>query len=111
MNAAGRQRTDSRHETFRRLVRLIPEGRVATYGQIAALAGHPRNARQVGYVLARLEDGSVPWHRVVNVKGSISDRGFDPIESVDRQRFLLQEEGIVFDRRGCIDLERFGWRP
>ena len=111
MNVADRQRTDAQLEAYRRLVRLIPEGRVATYGQIAALAGHPRNARQVGYTLARLSDESVPWHRVVNVKGSISDRGFDPLESVDRQRFLLQEEGVVFDRRGRIDLERFGWRP
>ena len=99
------------HETFRRIVRLIPEGRVATYSQIAALANRPRNARQVGYVLARLNDESVPWHRVVNVRGSISERGLDPLESVERQRFLLQEEGVVFDRRGRIDLDRFGWRP
>ncbi|MXX62221.1 MAG: methyltransferase [Holophagales bacterium] len=99
------------HDTFKRIVRLIPEGRVATYGQIAELANRPRNARQVGYTLARLEDESVPWHRVVNVRGSISERGVDPLESVERQRFLLQEEGVVFDRRGRIDLERFGWRP
>ncbi|MDE2850541.1 MAG: MGMT family protein [Acidobacteriota bacterium] len=99
------------HETFRRIVRLIPEGRVATYGQIAALANRPRNARQVGYTLSRLNDESVPWHRVVNVRGSISDRGFDPLESVERQRFLLQQEGVVFDRLGRIDLDRFGWRP
>lgn len=107
----GDQRPDGLDETFRRIVRLIPEGRVATYGQIAALANRPRNARQVGYALARLSDQSLPWHRVVNVRGSISERGFDPLESVERQRFLLQEEGVVFDRRGRIDLERFGWRP
>lgn len=107
----GAQSPDGLHETFHRIVRLIPEGRVATYGQIATLAGHPRNARQVGYALARLNDESVPWHRVVNLRGSISDRGFDPLESVERQRFLLQEEGVVFDRRGRIDLDRFGWRP
>ena len=99
------------HEAFHRIVRLIPEGRVATYSQIAALANRPRNARQVGYALARLNDENVPWHRVVNVRGSISERGLDPLESVERQRFLLQEEGVVFDRRGRIDLERFGWRP
>jgi methylated-DNA-protein-cysteine methyltransferase-like protein len=105
------QRPDGLQETFRGIVRLIPEGRVATYGQIAALANRPRNARQVGHVLARLTDDDVPWHRVVNVRGSISERGFDPLESVERQRFLLQEEGVVFDRRGRIDLDRFGWKP
>ena len=98
-------------EAFCRIVRLIPEGRVATYGQIAALANRPRNARQVGYALARLNDERVPWHRVVNVRGTISERGVDPLESVERQRFLLQEEGVVFDRRGRVDLDRFGWRP
>ena len=105
------QSPDGLQETFRRIVRLIPEGRVATYGQIAALANRPRNARQVGHALARLNDASVPWHRVVNVRGSISERGLDPLESVERQRFLLQEEGVVFDRRGRIDLDRYGWKP
>ncbi len=99
------------HEAFRRIVRRIPEGRVATYRQIAALANRPRNARQVGYALALLTDDSVPWHRVVNAKGAISDRGIDPLESVERQRLLLQEEGVVFDRRGRVDLDRFGWTP
>ena len=111
MTTAGHQTSDAPDDAYRRIVRLIPEGRVATYGQVAALANRPRNARQVGYALARLNDPSVPWHRVVNVQGSISERGLDPLESVDRQRFLLQEEGVVFDRRGRIDLERFGWRP
>ena len=105
------QSPDGLQETFRRIVRLIPEGRVATYGQIAALANRPRNARQVGYALARLNGHDVPWHRVVNVRGLISERGLDPLESVERQRFLLREEGVVFDRRGRIDLDRFGWRP
>ncbi len=105
------QSPDGLQETFRRIVRLIPEGRVATYGQIAALANRPRNARQVGNALARLNGHDVPWHRVVNVRGSISERGLDPLESVELQRFLLQEEGVVFDRRGRIDLDRFGWKP
>ncbi len=99
------------HEIFHRLVRCIPEGRVATYGQIAALAERPRNARQVGTALARLGDDTVPWHRVVNARGEVSERGLDPLESVDRQRFLLEEEGVVFNRRGRIDLDRFGWAP
>lgn len=111
MTTPGQQAGDAQHEAYRRIVTLIPEGRVATYGQIATLAGYPRNARQVGYALARLNGENVPWHRVVNVRGSISERGFDPLESMERQRFLLQEEGVIFDRRGRIDLDRFGWRP
>ncbi len=111
MTALDHQGTNGLHETFHRIVECIPEGRVATYGQIAALAERPRNARQVGYALARLGDDSVPWHRVVNARGEVSERGLDPLDSVDRQRFLLEEEGIVFDRRGRIDLDRFGWAP
>ncbi len=98
-------------ETFRELVRLIPEGRVATYGQIAALAGRPRNARQVGRSLAGLRGTTVPWHRVVNARGTISERGIDPLESVERQQFLLEEEGVLLDHQGRIDLDRFGWAP
>lgn len=111
MTSTDHQGANGAREMFLRLVRCIPEGRVATYGQIAALADRPRNARQVGASLARLEDDGVPWHRVVNARGGISERGLDPLESVDRQRFLLEEEGIVFDRSGRIDLERFGWLP
>ena len=111
MTALGDQGPPGIYETFHRIVRCIPEGCVATYGQIAALAERPRHARQVGYALSRLRDDSVPWHRVVNAGGEVSRRGFDPLESVDRQRFLLEEEGVLFDRRGRIDLDRFGWMP
>lgn len=105
------QDTNDAHETFRRIVRCIPEGCVATYGQIAALADRPRNARQVGHALARSGAATAPWHRVVNARGEISERGLDPLECAERQRFLLEEEGIVFDQRGRIDLNRFGWAP
>ena len=111
MTVADHQRPNGVHEAFHRIVRCIPEGRVATYGQIAALAERPRNARQVGYALARLKDDRVPWHRVVNARGEVSERGVDLLESVDQQRFLLEEEGVLFDRRGRIDLDRFGWTP
>jgi methylated-DNA-protein-cysteine methyltransferase-like protein len=98
------------YRTFDAVVRRIPPGRVATYGQVAALAGRPRHARQVGYALHSLEEGSgVPWHRVVNHRGEVSRRAdpfYEPL-----QRALLEDEGVVFDRRGRIDLERFGWEP
>lgn len=89
-------------------VRLIPEGRVATYGQVALVAGLPGHARQVGYALSSLPEGSdVPWHRVINAGGRISPRAEPGWE--DFQRILLLEEGIVFRSNGSIDLDRFGW--
>lgn len=102
-----------RHESYERIyavVRQIPVGRVATYGQVAALAGLPGHARQVGYALHALKEGSnVPWHRVINAKGEVSSRaeaGWDNF-----QRHLLEEEGVVFDERGRVDLERERWEP
>jgi methylated-DNA-protein-cysteine methyltransferase-like protein len=98
------------YERIYSTVRRIPEGRVATYGQIAALAGIPRHARQVGYALAALKaEDDVPWHRVVNAKGEISLRsepGYDHL-----QRVLLQDEGVVFDAHGRIALRSYQWRP
>jgi methylated-DNA-protein-cysteine methyltransferase related protein len=91
-------------------VRRIPKGRVATYGQIACLAGIPRQPRQVGYALAALrDDHPVPWHRVVNSKGAISQRSESGFEEL--QRILLEGEGVVFDAKGRISLSRFRWRP
>jgi methylated-DNA-protein-cysteine methyltransferase-like protein len=92
------------------MVRRIPKGRVATYGQIACLVGIPRQARQIGYALAALRDHRpVPWHRVVNSKGEISQRSESGFE--ERQRILLQSEAVVFDVNGRISLSRFRWRP
>ncbi len=97
------------HKKIYAMVRLIPEGRVATYGQIATLLGYPHHARQVGYALARLKNTSdVPWHRVINAKGRISPRGLDGYD--DYQRILLEKENISFNEKGCILLERFQWR-
>ena len=88
----------------------IPRGRVATYGQIAFLSGLPRQPRQVGYALSALHDRRpVPWHRVVNSKGEISRRSEPGFEEI--QRALLESEGVVFDTKGRISLERFRWRP
>lgn len=103
---------ESRWLRFYRLIERIPEGRVATYGQIAALAGLARSARQVGYALAALPDGStLPWQRVVNAKGEVSLRSADDFGRSGYQRHLLEEEGVLFDLDGRIDLERYAWKP
>ena len=93
------------------VVRRIPEGQVATYGQVAALAGIPGGARQVGYALHALPDGAdVPWQRVINARGEMSRRA-DGAWREGYQRHLLEEEGVAFDARGRIDLARFRWEP
>jgi methylated-DNA-protein-cysteine methyltransferase-like protein len=98
------------YERIYTVVRQIPYGHVATYGQIARLAGLPRHARQVGYALNALPAGSdVPWHRVVNAGGGISRRAEPHFEEI--QRDLLEQEGIVFSRSGVIALSRHQWDP
>lgn len=90
------------------LVRTVPEGRVTTYGDVAAVAGSPRAARQVGYAMAALPEGTdVPWHRVINSKGMISHRGDvqRPMEQLRR----LEEEGVIFSDGGTCDLEGLRW--
>ncbi|HSL82731.1 MAG TPA: MGMT family protein [Thermoanaerobaculia bacterium] len=101
---------DDRYRRIYRVAAAIPEGRVATYGQVAHLAGLPRRARLVGRAMAELPDGSeVPWHRVVNAQGKISSRGGSPYERF--QRLILEDEGVAFGPGGRIDLDRFGWDP
>jgi len=93
------------------VIQKIPAGQVATYGQVAALAGIPGHARQVGYALSALAEGSpVPWHRVVNARGEISLRSGGSAADL-RQRLRLEAEGVVFDAQGRIPLELFRWRP
>jgi methylated-DNA-protein-cysteine methyltransferase-like protein len=90
-------------------VQRIPCGRVATYGQIAKLAGLGELARQVGYALYALPDcTAVPWHRVVNARGEISRRSAPGAEP--EQRLRLELEGVIFDARGRISLARYQWR-
>lgn len=92
------------------IIKHIPRGRVATYGQIATLAGLGGYARQVGYALHALPDNyDVPWHRVINTSGKISLHS-DPLFQ-DIQRNLLESEGIEFDATERIDLEKYGWKP
>ncbi|WP_395756342.1 MGMT family protein [Edwardsiella ictaluri] len=89
-------------------IAAIPAGRVATYGQIAMMAGHPRAARQVGTILRSLPTGTaLPWHRVVNHLGALSLVG----EDFTRQRSALQAEGIYVNADGRLDLTHLRWQP
>ncbi len=91
------------------VIKRIPKGRVATYGQVARLAGLPRHARQVGYALAALpESARVPWQRVVNASGEVSVR--EHPNSQQRQRVMLEKERVEFDGRGKVSLIRFQWK-
>lgn len=93
------------------VVRRIPRGRVATYGQVAMLAGLPRQPRLVGYAMHALPNGTaLPWHRVINAQGRVSPRSGDGDGSL-RQRVLLEAEGVRFDAAGRISLARQGWKP
>ena len=98
----------SAYERFYGVIRKIPRGRVATYGQIARLAGLPGHARQVGYALHALRAfTSVPWQRVINAAGRISLR---PLTGGISQRLLLEKEGVVFSGER-VSLIRYGWAP
>jgi methylated-DNA-protein-cysteine methyltransferase related protein len=93
------------------VVSRIPRGRVATYGQVARLAGLGGQARLVGYALSALDDRSrIPWHRVINAEGRISARR-DGGAAETVQCLRLKRERVRFDARGSIPLERFRWRP
>ncbi|MGF1601357.1 MAG: MGMT family protein [Thermosynechococcaceae cyanobacterium] len=99
------------YEQIYALVRQIPQGQVATYGQIAVLLGRKGYARQVGYALFQIApDADIPWHRVVNAKGEISHspqrQGSD-----DLQRVLLEQEDVIFTTTHKINLGHYQWRP
>lgn len=88
-------------------IRRIPYGKVATYGQIAAMAGSPRRARHVGNILQKYSDSEdLPWFRVINSRGQISLPSYGGYEV---QRALLQQEGIEFNAQDTVDLKKFGW--
>lgn len=89
------------------LVRRIPPGQVATYGQIARLLGHPRGARLVGWAIACGDDPTVPWHRVVASGGVVT--GPEPGRS--RRRARLHAEGVLAPGQEQVDVERHGWDP
>lgn len=93
------------------MVKKVPKGKVATYGQIAALIDHPRHSRHVGFALASIPARvKIPWHRIINSAGRISlrrrhwDSGSD-----DMQRILLEAEGVRFSAEGKVNLKRHRW--
>jgi methylated-DNA-protein-cysteine methyltransferase-like protein len=95
------------HEKIYEVVRQVPPGKVATYGQIAKIVGFC-TPRMVGYAMAALPHGrNVPWQRVINHKGEISTRSRG--DGAQRQRGLLRAEGIRFDRKGRINLKKVRW--
>lgn len=94
-------------EKIYRVVKQIPYGRVATYGQVAMMAGNPRWARVVGYALHNNPDPqNIPCYRVVNREGRVAPAFAFGGENVQRE--LLEKEGIVFENDGHIDLEKYG---
>jgi methylated-DNA-protein-cysteine methyltransferase-like protein len=101
------------HELIYDVVEQIPRGKVATYGQVALLAGLPGQARLAGYAMFNLPEelvGRIPWQRVINAQGRIS-YSEARLGNDHKQRQLLEREGVVFDARGKIDLRVYGWRP
>jgi methylated-DNA-protein-cysteine methyltransferase-like protein len=92
-----------------RFIKAIPRGKVATYGQIAYLTGLYPSVRRVVWILHSCsKKEGLPWHRVINSKGTIS---LKPGKGFERQKEFLLEEGIVFDDKDRIDLDRFLWEP
>jgi methylated-DNA-protein-cysteine methyltransferase-like protein len=91
------------------IIKRIPEGYVMTYGQIAACAGSPRGARQVVRILhSQSKAHALPWHRVVNAKGEIA---LKDEESRFLQTLYLQEEGVLLDGNGLVDLLKYRYNP
>ncbi|UCC76832.1 MAG: MGMT family protein [Anaerolineales bacterium] len=88
------------------LVRMVPKGRVVTYGQIATTLGDARRARTVGWAMRSCPD-DVPWHRVVNAQGGLSTAPSSG--GLHLQRALLEDEGVQFDSTGQVDLSVCGW--
>ena len=99
--------TNPAYEAIWKVVRTIPRGKVASYGQVARLAGYPKNARMVGPALGAGDRLKLPWFRVMNAAGRIAmapnSRGYR------EQSRLLREEGVIVTK-GKVDLKRFGWK-
>ena len=101
--------SDSFAERVKQFIKTIPKGKVATYGQIAVMAGNSRGVRGVVWILhSSSQKANLPWHRVINRKGKIS---LPPGEGYEEQKVRLEAEGVQFDWEDRIDLDRFLWRP
>lgn len=88
------------------IIKNIPSGKVCTYGYIAEMAGNPRGARQVAWILhSSSQKYDLPWHRVINSKGKISLKG----DKYKMQKQLLEKEGVIFDSNDVIDFEQYLW--
>jgi methylated-DNA-protein-cysteine methyltransferase-like protein len=109
LHGVDRNDTSSSFDAVYDLVRRIPHGRVATYGQISNLLGNLLSPLAVGWALHSCPEG-VPWQRVVNAAGSCSTDRLPDIPP-GLQRAMLESEGVVFGEDGTIDLERFRWEP
>ncbi len=99
--------TETRTFLYQRIynvVRQIPPGKVASYGQIAQIAGC--TAREVGYAMAAVKQDDIPWQRVINAQGKISLR---PGGGGEMQRQLLEQEGVRFNAKDQVDFNEFGW--
>ena len=101
--------TGTFQQEVKKIIKAIPPGRVATYGQIAGMAGQPRAARQVVRILHSCSrQDQLPWHRVINRQGRIS---LQPGQGYEIQKAMLEDEGIEFDANDSIDLNRYLWQP
>jgi methylated-DNA-protein-cysteine methyltransferase-like protein len=109
--SASRRQTSGSYARIYAVVRRIPRGRVATYGQVASVAGLPGQPRLAGYALHASEphDG-LPWHRVLGAGGRLTLARLDP-DSALTQRLRLEAEGVRFTSRGRVDLSLCQWRP
>ncbi len=94
-------------QRVKQIIRKIPRGKVATYGQIAAYAGNPRSVRQVVWTLnSSSRKDKLPWHRVINRNGKIS---LKPGQGYEIQKMLLEKEGVKFGKNDAVDFERYLW--
>jgi len=90
------------------VINAIPYGRVASYGDIARLAGHPNAARQIGRILSKLpEQSKLPWHRVIGQQGTLSLSG----ERLLCQQEALRSEGVIINERGRVCMKKYRWQP
>lgn len=94
-------------ERVHALVRRIPRGRVATYGQLSAMISGRLTPVGVGWALRAAKEGAIPWQRVVNAQGRVSTDDQHP----GLQRAMLEREGVRFDADGSVDLDQYQWSP